>query len=55
MAPIGRPAPVAALDAYWSHSGGHDQATIDRLEGLASLRTTPLFAPISIAAAPRMD
>lgn len=37
MAPIGRPSPVAALGAYWSKAGAHDQATIDRLEGLARL------------------
>ena len=37
MAPIGRPAPVAALGAYWSTVGEHDRATIDRLEGLARL------------------
>jgi signal transduction histidine kinase/CheY-like chemotaxis protein len=37
MAPIGRPTPVAALGAYWSDVNAHDQATIDRLEGLARL------------------
>ncbi|WP_416465705.1 ATP-binding protein [Sphingomonas sp. VDB2] len=37
MAPIGRPAPVAALGAYWSQAGEHDQATIARLESLAHL------------------
>jgi len=37
MAPIGRPTPVAALGAYWSRAGEHDQATIDRLESLARL------------------
>ncbi|WP_140419389.1 PAS domain-containing sensor histidine kinase [Sphingobium sp. Z007] len=37
MAPIGRPAPVAALGAYWSQPGAHDRATIDRLESLARL------------------
>lgn len=37
MAPIGRPSPVAALGAYWSRTGDHDRATIDRLESLARL------------------
>jgi signal transduction histidine kinase/CheY-like chemotaxis protein len=37
MAPIGRPTPVAALGAYWSHTGAHDRATVARLESLARL------------------
>lgn len=39
FAPIGRPAPIAALGAYWSDVRSHDRATIDRLEGLARLAT----------------
>jgi PAS domain S-box-containing protein len=35
MAPIGRPAPVAALGAYWSDVREHDPAQIRRLEALA--------------------
>lgn len=39
MAPIGRPAPVAALGAYWSQVRTHDGDTIKRLESLALLAT----------------
>lgn len=39
MVPIGRPAPVAALGAYWSEVRSHDHDTIRRLESLARLAT----------------
>jgi PAS domain S-box-containing protein len=39
MVPIGRPEPVAALGAYWSVPGEHDQAMIACLESLARLAT----------------
>ena len=39
MAPIGRPEPVAALGAYWSHVASHDIDTIERIESLARLAT----------------
>ena len=39
MVPIGRPASIAALGAYWSEVITHDQETIERLESLAHLAT----------------
>ncbi|MCU6454150.1 PAS domain S-box protein [Sphingomonas sp. A2-49] len=39
MAPIGRPEPVAALGAYWSHVATHDAETVARIESLARLAT----------------
>ncbi len=39
MVPIGRPAAVAALGAYWSEVHTPDNATIQRLESLARLAT----------------
>ncbi|WP_414705488.1 GAF domain-containing protein [Pseudomonas sp.] len=39
MVPIGRPAPVAALGAYWAQVRTHDQDTINRLESLGRLAT----------------
>jgi PAS domain S-box-containing protein len=39
MAPIGRPAPVAALGAYWAQARTHDDDTVKRLESLARLAT----------------
>ncbi|WP_459744612.1 PAS domain S-box protein [Pseudomonas sp. 3A(2025)] len=39
MVPIGRPVPVAALGAYWSHASPPDHDTINLLESLARLAT----------------
>ncbi|GLX15495.1 hypothetical protein Pstr01_37340 [Pseudomonas straminea] len=39
MVPIGRPAPVAALGAYWGDVRDHHPDTIARLESLARLAT----------------
>lgn len=42
IAPIGRPEPIAALGAYWSETGPASSATIERLEGLATLATVAI-------------
>lgn len=45
MVPIGRPEPVAALGVYWSAMILHDDATLARIETLAS-QATDAFARI---------
>ncbi|RAU48149.1 response regulator [Pseudomonas sp. RIT412] len=42
MVPIGKPAPVAALGAYWSTVRDHDVHTIKQLERLAQLATVAI-------------
>ncbi len=39
IVPIGKPAPIAALGAYWSQVQAHDPDTVRRLESLGRLAT----------------